>query len=182
MPHKTIGNELINVDVFEKIGLAEGMQVGDLGTGNLGYFALPAAKIVGKKGRVYAVDILKSVLQSVAQLAKQAGLDNLKIVWSNLEIVGATKINDETLDAAFLHNVLFQANNDGQIIKEAYRLLKSGGKLMIIDWLKISAPFGPPVADRLDKKQAIAFAEQAGFRLAEDFAAGPYHYGLIFVK
>ncbi len=176
------GNELITIDVFGKSGIAEGMIVGDLGCGNLGYFSLPAAKLVGKNGIVYAVDILKSVLDSVDHLAKQEGLKNLKTVWSNLEIVGATKVPTESLDVAFLINILFQSKKDDLVIKEAYRLTKPGGRLVVIDWLKISTPFGPPIADRTDPEQIKNFCVNSGFRPMEEFPAGPYHYGMMFIK
>lgn len=176
------GNELIKINIFEKVGLAEGMQVGDLGCGNLGYFSLPAAKIVGKKGTVYAVDILKSVLQSVEHIAKQEGLENIKTVWSNLEVVGATQVEPSSLDLAMLHNMLFQSTDDQKVFLESYRLLKTGGKLAVIDWKSISSPFGPPLEKRIKKEESIKFAQTAGFSLAEEFEAGPYHFGLIFIK
>lgn len=182
MPNIRGGNELISVDLFEKVGLEEGMTAGDLGCGNLGHFSVPAAKIVGKNGLVYAVDILKSVLQAVGHRAKQEGLNNLKIVWSNLEIVGATKIPEASLDAAFLVNILFQSKFDDRVLKETYRLVKNGGKAIVVDWLRISTPFGPPISDRTKKEEIKKMAENAGFRLIEDFSAGPYHYGLLFIK
>jgi ubiquinone/menaquinone biosynthesis C-methylase UbiE len=176
------GNELIKEDVFAKLNLAEGMYVGDLGCGNLGFFSVPAAKIVGKEGVVYAVDILKSVLKSVAQIAKEEGLANIKTIWSNLEMVGATKIPPASLDVSMTVNMLFQAKNDKEVFKEAHRLTKTGGKLLVMDWLSISTPFGPKLEDRIKKETAQGFAQDAGFQLVEDFEAGPYHFGLIFVK
>ncbi|HNP75563.1 MAG TPA: class I SAM-dependent methyltransferase [bacterium] len=176
------GNELINADIFSKSGVSEGMSVGDLGCGNLGYFSIPAAKLVGRSGVVYAADILKSALEAVSHRASQEGLDNLKTVWSNLEIIGATKIPTESLDVAFLINILFQSDKDDLVLKETYRLVKPGGKLVVVDWLKISAPFGPPMEDRTDQKQITQFAVDAGFKLLEEFSAGPYHYGLLFIK
>jgi len=177
-----LGNELIKTDIFAKVDLHEGMNVGDLGCGNLGYVSLPAARIVGANGMVYAVDILKSALESVAGRARQAGLNNLKTVWSNLEIIGATKVPAESLDVVFVVNVLFQSDKDEQIIKESFRLLKSGGKLLIVDWDQVSAPFGPPMADRAKKEDIKLFAQSAGFQFQEEFEAGQYHYGLVFLK
>jgi len=176
------GNELLKVDVFTKIGLEENMQVGDLGCGNLAYYAFGAAKLIGRNGLVYAVDILKTALNAVENKARQDGIDNLKVVWSNLEMVGATNIPASSLDAAFIHNVLFQAGEHAGFLKETARLLKSGGKLMIIDWKKTGAPFGPPVEDRPDPEAVKALASQSGFKLLEEFEAGPYHWGMMFAK
>jgi ubiquinone/menaquinone biosynthesis C-methylase UbiE len=177
------GNELLKIDVFKKIGLEEAMQVGDLGCGNLAYYAFGSAKIVGKKGKVYAVDILKTALNAVDNRARQEGLDEIiSTVWSNLEMVGATNIPTGSLDVAFIHNVLFQAGSHTGFIKETNRLLKIGGKLMIIDWKKSGAPFGPPVKDRPDPETIKTLANSAGFQLTEEFEAGPHHFGLTFTK
>jgi ubiquinone/menaquinone biosynthesis C-methylase UbiE len=175
-------NELLKVDVFKKMGLEEGMAVGDLGCGNLAYYATGAAKIVGKNGLVYAVDILKTALNAVATRAKNEGLGNLKTIWSNLEVFGATTIPANSLDAIFIHNVMFQSTKHDGFIKEAMRLLKPKGKLMIVDWKKISAPFGPPVDSRPDPEKVKALAAQNGLKLNEEFDAGPYHWGMIFVR
>jgi ubiquinone/menaquinone biosynthesis C-methylase UbiE len=176
------GNELISANVFELVDLQAGMHVGDLGCGNLGYFTFPAAKIVGNSGVVYAVDILKSVLDAVANKATQEGFSNVKTVWSNLEKVGATDIQTATLDLTMLHNMLFQSDRDDLVLQETYRLTKIGGKAMVIDWLKIATPFGPPAGDRTDPAEIKRFAEAAGFTLTQEFNAGPYHYGLLFTK
>lgn len=176
------GNELLKVDVFKKIGLEEGMKVGDLGCGNLAFYAFGAAKAVGSKGLVYAVDILKNVLNAVETRARQEGFDNIKTVWSNLEMVGATNIPAGSLDAIFIHNVLFQSTGHEGFLKETNRLLKIGGKLMIIDWKKTGAPFGPPVQDRPDPEIVKTLASKSGFSLTEEFEAGPYHFGLLFSK
>ena len=58
-------NTLISDEVFKMMGVEEGMMVGDLGCGNIGYFSLTIAKLIGKKGVVFAVDILKSALNAV---------------------------------------------------------------------------------------------------------------------
>lgn len=176
------GNELIKTDIFKLAGIEEGMNVADLGCGNLGYFSLPAARIVGKNGTVYAVDILKSVLESVATLAKEQGLDNVKTIWSNLEILGATKIPAASIDVAFVINMLFQSAKDDLVLKEAVRLVKPGGKVIVVDWKRIDAPFGPPLADRTKPEEIKQFALTAGLKLLEEFEAGPYHYGLLLQK
>jgi len=81
-----------------------------------------------------------------------------------------------------LINILFQSHKDDLVIKEAYRLLKIGGKLIIIDWKRVSTPFGPPMADRTKPEEIKGFAQTAGFKLVDEFEAGRYHYGMMFVK
>ena len=64
-----------------QLGLREGMKVGDFGAGS-GHYALMAAKIVGDKGRVYAVDVQEDVLRALKSEASAKGLHNVEIVWA----------------------------------------------------------------------------------------------------
>lgn len=177
------GNELMNNQkVLETAGIEEGMVVADLGCGARGYFALQAGKMVGKNGLVYAVDILKPSLQSVESIARLHNIQNIKTVWSDLEIHEATKIKSESVDFALLINVLFQSKKQEAILKETARLLKNQGKLLVVDWKKTGAPFGPPIEDRILPEQVKEWAEEMGLKLEKEFEAGPYHYGLVFTK
>lgn len=177
------GNELINAkELLAKIGIEEGMVVGDLGCGARGYFSLQAARIIGPRGLVYAVDILPSALKGVETNAKLLAINNIKTVWSDLEIYQATKIPVESLDFALLINILFQTKEDEKIIKEAIRLIKPGGKLAICDWKKTGAPFGPPVNDRPDPEELKRIVADSGLKLEKEIEAGPYHFALVFVK
>ena len=169
-------------EIFDKTGLSVGMKVACLGCGNLGFFILPAAKIVGKEGMAYAVDIQKAALDVVKNKARLEGLTNLECVWSNLEKVGSTNIPAGSLDVAFLVNVLFQNKNREEILAEAARLLKKGGKLIVIDWRKIGAPFGPPPEMRVDKEQMKAYASNVNLSLIEETEFGEYFWGLLFQR
>ena len=177
------GDELLNPDFLlrEVLEIPFGARVADLGCGSMGYFVLQAAKLAGDKGRVYACDILKDVLSAVSGKARQEGLINVKTVWTNLEIVGATKI-EEPLDYALLINTLFQATKHAEMLAEAYRLLKSEGKLLVVEWHASSGPLGPSANLRLAKETVDEMAQSAGFAKIREFEAGQNHYGLIFQK
>lgn len=176
------GQFLTPKEIIDKAGLIEGMKVADFGCGNLGYFIIPAAKIIGKTGTAYAVDILKTVLESVRSRAKLEGLTNLETVWANLEDPVSIKISAGSLDVVFLKNVLFQNKKHKEIIAAAVKLLKKGGKLLIVDWKKIGIPFGPPVEIRVDKENIKALANALNLKLIEETEFGEYFWGLIYEK
>src|SRR3989338_6079886 len=181
MPNVASGTSLLNPRLLmEKVGVNEGMQVADLGCGAAGFFVLQSGKMVGKDGRVYAVDIQKSVLESMDSKARLEGLSNVVPVWSDLEILGATKIQAGSLDRAYLISTIHQSDQSGKMFFEAKRLLKPAGKLLLVDWKKEAAPFGPAPDKRVSKEDALKMAQAAGFVLAEEFVPGPYHYGFIF--
>ncbi len=164
------------------LGLRPGHQLGDFGCGGAGYFSLPAARLVGSQGKVYSIDILKSALDSVVSKARLENIVWLDPVWSDLERPGATKIPEATLDNVLLINVMFQSRDNQSILKEAARLLKAGGKVLVIDWKVEPTPFGPPIKNRLTPEQILELSARLGFKLENRFEAGPYHYGLILVK
>ena len=177
------GTQFLNPkEIINKAGLIEGMKVADFGCGNLGYFIIPAAKIVGKTGTAYAVDILKTALESVRSRAKLEGLTNLETVWANLEEPTTIKIPANSLDAVFLKNVLFQNKKHKEIINGAVKLLKKGGKIIIVDWKKIGIPFGPPVDIRIDKENVKVIASALNLKLVEEAEFGEYFWGLIYQK
>ncbi|MFA6215649.1 MAG: class I SAM-dependent methyltransferase [Patescibacteria group bacterium] len=177
------GNELLDpMAIFTRLGLKTGSKIADLGCGGAGHFVIPAARLVGENTTVYAVDILKSALQSVTSKARLEGIYNVKPIWSNLEIVGAAKIPEKSLDFALLINNLFQSKEHENLFKEALRLLKDDGQLLIIDWKMENGTFGPPLVDRVKPEAVKKIANKLNLKLVDEFAAGAYHYGLIFRK
>jgi ubiquinone/menaquinone biosynthesis C-methylase UbiE len=177
------GLNFLNKDeVLNKMGLIQGMKVACLGCGNMGHFIIPSAKLVGKDGVAYAVDIQPAALDSVRHLAVMEGLTNLKPVRANLEVVGSTDVPVGSLDVAYLINVLFQNKKHEEIIKEASRLLKKGGKLVVIDWKKIGVPFGPAVEIRVEPAEVIKYAADLNLKLTLQTEFGQYFWGLIFEK
>jgi ubiquinone/menaquinone biosynthesis C-methylase UbiE len=183
MPGSTGGNTLIDVNLlFERAKIEEKMKVADLGCGSSGHFVFPGAKIVGKKGIMYAVDILRTALEAINKRARVENLPNIKTVWSDLEIFGATKIEAGSLDVGLLINTLYQSHKRAEILRESIRLLKKNGKLVIVEWKNIAAPFGPPAEERVKKDLVENAAKKFGLRPDDEFEAGPYHYGLIYTK
>jgi ubiquinone/menaquinone biosynthesis C-methylase UbiE len=169
-------------EVINKCQITQGMHVADLGCGNLGYFVLPIAKLVGKDGKVFAVDIQNPVLEGVRSRARLEGLSNVVTVRSNLEIVGSTKIPEKSLDLALLINVLFQNKNKENMLKEASRLLKPGAKLVVIDWKKISVPIGPHLELRVNPDEIKQMATKIKLNFQEEVDFGAYFWGMIFTK
>ncbi len=173
------GSEVLDIKkLINKMQISAGMAVADLGCGTQGHFVFPAARAVGPEGKVYAVDILKSALAGVESRRKLDGATNVESVWSDLEIYGATAIPEASLDVTMVINNLPKE----PMLKEAARLTKKGGKLVVVDWKNQATPFGPPTKDRVQPSVVKDIMGRLRFLLKEEFEAGPYHYGLIFVR
>lgn len=162
-----------------QMGLREGMKVGDLGAGS-GHYALAAAAIVGEAGKVYAVDIQEDVLTALKNEARARGLHTIETVWGDFEKLGGTKLKDHSLDAVVLSNTLFQLDRKAGAVAEIKRILKPGGRLLVVDWAGCYDGMGPAPERVITEYVAEDLFISAGFHKVKDFRAGPHHYSLVF--
>jgi ubiquinone/menaquinone biosynthesis C-methylase UbiE len=162
-----------------QLGLRDGMRVADLGAG-VGHHALSASHIVGTSGRVYAVDVQEEVLRTLANTAKAQGIKNVETIWGNIEKLGGTSLKEQSMDAVILSNTLFQLEDHGLAVAEIKRILKSGGRLLVIDWAGSYDGMGPQKNFVVPEHAALELFITNGFHKLKDFRAGPHHYSIVF--
>lgn len=161
---------------WDHVQLKPGQSVVDVGSGT-GFFALPAARMVGVQGHVYAVDISPELVELVAVRSRDEHLPQLASVEStpkNIPLPSA--IADIVLLATVLHDV------SSSTLAEAVRLLRPGGKLIDLDWKKEASGPGPPLEIRLSVSQATDLLSSHGLVVRETWEPGPYHYALIATR
>lgn len=159
--------------------MRHGDRIADLGAGS-GHFTKALSRLVGKEGKVFAVEIQRPLAEAITDMVRSQHLSNVESIWGDLEVVGGTKISDKTLDAALLSNTFSMLVEKNETLKECVRILRKGGKLFIIDWKDSLRNMGPR-ADMILAPEAVReMAEKAGFTFERDFPAGEHHYGLAF--
>jgi len=166
--------------IIDTIEITEGMTIGDFGCGT-GYFSFPLAKKVGQSGIVYAVDILKEKLEVVESEAKILGLDNIIVKRANLELIGGSNLEGESLDWVCLVNMLFQNKNKSLVIEEAVRVLKKGGRMLVVEWSGDNH-FGPEKKMRVTQDEISKLALNAGLSFLQEIKISNFHYGIILGK
>ncbi|MFA6908734.1 MAG: methyltransferase domain-containing protein [Patescibacteria group bacterium] len=178
------GNAFLNPQsVLNAIGIHLGDKVADFGCGGAAYFVLQAAKMVGSRGIVYGVDVLKPALSGLKSRLELHNITNVVPVWSNVETYGATRrIRSNSLTVGMIINTLFQAQDKTAMIREAERMVAPGGRLVIIDWKTGGLPFGPTQKQLVVPETIQAMAEKFHLKLTDVFEPGKYHFGLIFTK
>jgi len=167
--------------VLEAIGIEEGQKVADFGSG-VGFFALPAAAIVGKEGQVFAIDVNASFLGALASKARDHGFFNLKTILANLELPEGSKLDVDSIDWVMMFNILHQSSKKEEIIKEAKRILRPGGGLVIIEWKKEESVLGPDLKIRISPEEIKNIISPFGFEFKKEIPTDMFHYGLVFQK
>lgn len=167
--------------IVNLFGIQSGDHVADFGAGH-GYYTIPLAHLAGSDGKVYAIDIQKPVLEVIRAKAKLGHLLNIETILADLEEENGSKIKEKYCDFVVISNILFQAEKKQNIIREAYRILREGGRLAMIEWDANAGNFGPERDSRVSRELARNLALDAGFEFDREFAAGAFHYGLLFKK
>lgn len=161
--------------------LRAGDAVADLGAGS-GFFLSSLVAAVTETGTVYACDIQRPLVEKLGELARREGWSNVQSMWCDLEEVGGVPLADGTLDVAVLVNTLFQFSDKSSALEEAYRVLRPGGKLYVVDWSESYQGLGPSTDMIVSEKTATDLAESNHFTLETTYPAGDHHYGLAFRK
>ncbi|MDH7594437.1 MAG: methyltransferase domain-containing protein [Methanomicrobiales archaeon] len=164
--------------ILSSIGVREGDVFVDVGCGE-GYFALPAARRIGKKGQVYAIDINE---EAVAQLRRQAddeGLSQLQAFTARAE---EAVLCDGCADIVFFGNDLHDFSDPGQVIMNARTMLKTSGRVVDLDWKAEPMDIGPPVERRFSVERVKHMIQSARLQILSVQEAGPYHYMIIAAR
>jgi ubiquinone/menaquinone biosynthesis C-methylase UbiE len=168
--------------LVKKLQLSRGMHVADFGCGRTGHLVFPFAHHVGEHGMVYAVDILRDVLENIDKRAAHDAVSHIHTVWSDIEKPGATAIPESSLDAVCILNTLFQTDNQWQVLEEARRLLKPKARIMVGDWERHDAPYAPHRDLHIDFDDIAYWARANDFAVQDDYKLGPYHRGMILFR
>lgn len=157
---------------------------GDLADFGCGYgtFIFPVAKITSSM--VHAFDIDPVMVDCVNHRAELASIRNIAATVRDVDRDG-TGLPDESIGHAMLFNILHTAD-PLTLLREAFRILKDGGVLSILNWrTDIRTPRGPSKGIRPTPGQCFGWADRAGFRerqFVEFGSAAPWHYGQILIK
>jgi ubiquinone/menaquinone biosynthesis C-methylase UbiE len=158
--------------ILTGIGLKPGMALVDVGCG-AGFFAIPAARIVGPKGKIYGVDGNPAAITALREQAEKEGLKNLYLTTGAAEDI---VVGEQCADIVFFGISLHDFHDPSKVLANARRMIKPGGILVDLDWKKEGIPMGPPPHIKFDESKASQLIEAAGFKLASVKDSPPYHY------
>jgi len=114
-------------EVLTEIGIEENQRVLDFGCGS-GAYAIPAAKLVGEKGKVYALDKDAEALETLKESIGKEELGNVEtILSSDLRI----SLEKESADLVLLYDVIHLIEDRARLFAEIFRILEPDGVVSI---------------------------------------------------
>lgn len=168
-------------ELFNKMPWWDGMNIADFGSGS-GIFTIEMAKHLSPDSNILAIDILEKSLLFLVENAKRNNVANListKICDLENKTLGSG--TQESFDVVTIVNMLFQIKNKNNIIKEARRILKPNGFLIIVDWESYKIPLNDKLYP-VKQEDLIKTIEPFGLALKEKIKLSNTHFGMIFIK
>jgi len=108
--------------LLRKIGIKSGQTILDFGCGK-GNYSIPAAKIIGNKGRVYSIDKNSKALAGLEERAKKENLTNINTINNFGKI--KTNLKDNLIDVVLLYDIIhLVGKNDSSVLQDRKKLYK----------------------------------------------------------
>ena len=162
-------------EVMEALAVKEGEVIADIGAGS-GYFTLRLAKHVGASGRVYAVDVSPDMIRHLNTRVRDAGLTNVSTILAPPD----DPVLPQPVDRFLIVDVWHHIDDQPGYLAKMKKLLKPGGRVVMIDFHKRELPVGPPLAMKIGREDLIKQMTANGFRVAAEHTFLPYQYFLVF--
>jgi ubiquinone/menaquinone biosynthesis C-methylase UbiE len=163
-------------EVIQLLGSLEDKVIADIGAGS-GYFAF---RFLSEAGKVIAIDIEPELIQLMNQEKSFYKPELQKKFEARLASPNDPKILDKEIDIIFISNTYPLISNRIVYLKNLLPKFKSPGKLMIIDFKKLSTPFGPSLKNRLAQTEVEQELIKAGYKIIlSDDSQLEYQYIII---
>ncbi len=174
------GSALLSPDrVLDFAGLEEGQTVLEIGPGRTGHLLFPAADRVGKRGRVFGLDVARETLGMLEGLRRQYLVHHVDFLWMDIE--GEQEIPVSGIDVIFVVNTAWMFQRHTQTCMRLAKILAQGGRLVIVDWMHEHAHALAPRWDfRIDPRRLDIALAHGGLRVIDRAQISPWHWGRIY--
>ena len=162
----------------------------DAGCGD-GHIAIKVVEEYLPNGAVYAVDAYDASIEDMETYKKENNIENLFNIEADIT-KGIPGVEDESIDVVLMVNVFhgFKASRTmDEAIDEFARIIKSDGKIAIMDYKAWEVPKGPPTTFRSTPQELEEIFANHGLKMTylneeigEDIPQGKSHYFIVFQK
>lgn len=171
--------------IMSVVDLKPGMAIADIGSGP-GYYTFRFSKLVGDKGKVFAIDTVQNHLNYIKQTAEKYGVRN--VVTVNNDPGNTIKLSENQVDMAFMcslyHNIYAQSREKDrhEFVENIVRSLKKDGTLIVVDNALVPETELPYHGPYIAKELIIGQFKYYNLKLVAQYSFIPQRYVLIFKK
>jgi ubiquinone/menaquinone biosynthesis C-methylase UbiE len=94
----------------------------------------------------------------------------------------SSDLPEDECDMVVLANIMHEVENNKALLSHAYRMLKTAGRLVVVDWNDTPSPIGPLTDKRLNPTEVKKMVESSSFRFIKNLDTDPFHFGMVFEK
>jgi ubiquinone/menaquinone biosynthesis C-methylase UbiE len=152
----------------------EGMTVADVGAGS-GYMIQGLAVAVGEAGKVFAVDPSPAARLHLLERVREGPFPQVRVLEGTAESTG---IPADSVDRVLWQAIYHELRDPAAAFREAVRILKPGGRLLVVDWEPQETEVGPPLSERVAREHAEEAGQAAGMTVAERITVSGAVWGL----
>ncbi len=193
MEHKHHGKSsakyLDSKEILSELNLKGDETFLDAGCGD-GYISKNAIENYLPDGKVYAVDLYDESINDLKSFITENDIDNLTAIEADIteSIPG---VDDDSVDVVFMLNVFhgFDESDREGVFKEFERIIKSDGRIAIMEFKPIEMDWGPPMDIRLSHAELEKLFNDHAFKktylnvdIGKDIGKAKSHYLIIFEK
>lgn len=146
------------------VGPLPGIAVADVGAGS-GFMAIEFARLVGEKGKVFAVDINPKMMGRIETEARQAGV--AETVAAHLGGERSVDLPPDSVDLIFVCDTYHHFEYPRETLGSIYKALKPGGQLVVVEFHRVQGESDDWVLEHVRAGQDVFTREieAAGFEL-----------------
>ena len=163
-------------EMINELKLKPGISVADIGSGN-GYHTLMMAKIIGKKGQAYAVDIQPEMLIMLEERAKKAGMENIKLIENRF---WDADLPEKSVDFVLMADVYHEFSHPQQMLSSIKKSLKENGVVCLLEFKSEDPKVPIKPEHKMSKAQVIKEMSSNGFVLSRSYDKLPWQHLLFF--
>jgi predicted methyltransferase len=163
--------------IMDALNIADGSRVADIGAG-AGWFTIRLARRVGPRGKVYAQDVQRQMLEAIRRRVAKEGLENVE---TRLGQGSRPNLPESSLEAVLVVDVYPEVEDRVTLLRNLLASLKPNGRIGIVNYKPGRGGPGPAPDEgvRVDSALVEQDARAAGLRVLSVETFLPYQYLLV---